>query len=65
MTINDWKDWKENPVTKAFYAACQIRIEEAKDILGESAGLDSINDNFYRGFIRAYNEAIDFRFEED
>ena len=57
--------WKEDPVTKAFFAACQERIEDAKDILANEAGKDPDNDNFFRGFIYAYNEMKDFRVETD
>ncbi len=60
-----WVDWKNNPVTKAFYAACIERVEEAKDVLAVSAGQDNAQDNFYRGFIRAYIETLDFKVEEE
>ena len=66
ITKQDFQDWKLNDVTRAFYHACNQRIEDCKDILAGSAGLDSDTDNFYRGFIAAYTELQDFRvdFEE-
>jgi len=64
ITKQEWAVWKVNPVTKAFFQAANIRIEDAKDILAQSAGLDSISDNFYRGFIQAYIEMFDFRIED-
>lgn len=64
VTKEEWADWKINPVTKAFYSACEQRIEDAKDILAQSAGLDQISDNFYRGFIQAYAEMFGFRIED-
>ncbi len=64
ITKQEWADWKINPVTKAFFQAANIRIEDAKDILAQSAGLDSISDNFYRGFIQAYIEMFDFRIDD-
>ena len=64
---SDFDNWKHDPVTIAFFEAAQERIEDAKEILAESAGFDPINDNFNRGFIRAYVEMKDFRIdlEED
>jgi len=64
ITKEEWADWKINPVTKAFYSACFQRIEDAKDILAQSAGIDLTSDNFYRGFIQAYNEMFGFRIED-
>ena len=67
ITKQDFQDWKLNEVTRAFYQACNQRIEDCKDILAGSAGMDSDTDNFYRGFIAAYIELQDFRvdFDED
>lgn len=64
MTVNEWKDWKANPVTKLFYDACLERIEDSKELLANSAGIDPGQDSFYRGFIYAYREMLEFRFEE-
>lgn len=64
ITKQEWADWKSNPVTKAFFQAANIRIEDAKDILAQSAGLDATADNFYRGFIQAYIEMFDFRIDD-
>lgn len=65
MTLNDFRNWQLDPVTRAFYEACQTRVQDAKDILATSAGVDTNTDNFYRGFIFAYNEMQEFRVEED
>jgi hypothetical protein len=64
MTYSDFLNWQQEPVTQAFYEAMQLRIEDCKDILSSSAGIDQINDNFNRGFIAAYTEALDFRVED-
>ena len=64
ITKQEWLDWRTNPVTKAFFFAARIRIEDAKDILAQSAGLDPISDNFYRGFIQAYAEMQEFKVED-
>lgn len=64
ITKDDFQLWKSEPVTEAFLEACQERIEEAKEILSVEAGMNPEQDNFYRGFIRAYREMLEFRFEE-
>lgn len=64
MTKEDWNDWKRHPVTEAFYDACLERIAEGKDILSTSAGVDSSQDNFMRGFIAAYREMLEFHVED-
>ena len=64
MTSSDFQNWKLDPVTRAFYEACTIRVEDAKDILAASAGLDSVQDNFNRGFIAAYLEMQDFHVDD-
>ncbi len=64
ITKQDFQDWKLNDVTRAFYSACNQRIEDCKDILAGSAGMDPQTDNFYRGFIAAYSEMFGFRVED-
>jgi hypothetical protein len=63
ITKSDFDDWKKSAVTKAFFQAAEERVEDAKEILVAQAGLDGVNDNFYRGFCHAYREMMDFRVE--
>lgn len=56
--------WKNDPVTKAWFEACQQRQIDAASILTETAGIDPVNDNFYRGFIKAYEEMTSFSVED-
>lgn len=56
--------WKNEPITQAWFEACETRINDAKDILGTTAGIDPVTDNFYRGFIQAYREMLEFSVEE-
>lgn len=67
ISKSDFENWKLDPVTKAFFEAAEERIEDAKDILSTSAGVNPDEDNFFRGFIHAYREMQEFRvdFEED
>ena len=61
---DDFVLWKNDPITQAWFEACLQRQQDAKDLLVESAGQDSVNDNFYRGFIRAYEEMVHFRIDD-
>jgi hypothetical protein len=64
ISVSDYSSWKQDKITIAFYEACRARVEDAKEQLAASAGLDSVQDNFLRGFIHAYNEITDFRVED-
>ena len=64
MTYSDFQTWLTDPVTKAFYEAMQERVDDAIELIALSAGIDPINDNFNRGFIAAYREAMNFRVED-
>ena len=65
ISKEDFRQWKSEPITEAFYEACLERVNETKELLAQSAGLDQAQDNFYRGFIWAYREIFDFRIEEE
>ena len=64
ITASDFIEWKSNPVTRAFFEACNERIEDAKDNLSISAGIDSTQDNLIRGIIYAYREMQEFRIDD-
>lgn len=64
ISASDFENWKLDPVTRAFFAAAEERVEEAKEILATQAGLEISEDNFLRGFIRAYREIPLFRIED-
>lgn len=64
ISKEDFALWKDHPITQAYFEACAERIEDAKEILCRSAGMDNANDNFYRGFVTAYLEMIEFRVDE-
>ena len=65
MTRQDWLDWKSQPVSRMFYEAVDERIEEAKEVLANTAGHDPLQDSFYRGFVYAYREMIAFEVEDE
>lgn len=64
ITSGDFENWKQDPVTQAFMYAVTERIEDAKEVLATQAGLDLNEDNFLRGFIRAYRECLLFRVDD-
>jgi hypothetical protein len=64
ITSEDFILWKNEPITQAFYEACQERVEEAKEQLAVTAGTDIEMNNFLRGFIHAYREMTEFRVED-
>jgi hypothetical protein len=64
ISQSDFIDWKINPVTQAFFEAANIRIDESKELLSVSAGLDTNQDRFLVGMIQAYRELQDFRLED-
>jgi DNA-binding SARP family transcriptional activator len=65
ITKEAFNQWKSDVVTKLFYSACEERVEEAKEILANQAGMDPIRDSFYRGFIYAYREMQSFDIGEE
>ncbi len=65
ITKADFIDWKANHVTKAFFQAAEERVEDCKELLASQAGMDSIQDSFFRGFISAYREMQDFKVEDE
>jgi hypothetical protein len=64
ITSEEWKTWKQDPVSRLFYTACIERIEESKEVLANTAGQDPGMDSFYRGFIYGYREMLEFRVED-
>lgn len=64
ISAEDFYRWKQDTVTKEYYKAIYERIEEAKDTLATSSGIDCLQDRFICGMIQAYREIQDFQLEE-
>lgn len=64
ISVGEFQDWKMHVVTKAFMQAAQERIYDAVMQLSTSAGIDSAQDNFMRGFVAAYRELENFRIDD-
>ena len=65
MNKEDFQEWKDHPVTKDFYEAVEVRLEDAKEALSFAAGLDLGNDRFTAGMIHAYREIKAFRVQDE
>jgi hypothetical protein len=64
IKASEFYDWQRNPVTIAFMYAARERVKDGMHVLATTAGMDSVADNYMRGFIAAYNELEDFRIED-
>lgn len=64
ISNSDFLTWKVDPVTQAFFHSVYERIEDAKETLASSAGIDSTSDNWFRGFIAGQRDMIDARVDD-
>jgi len=64
MTKTEFIDWKTSYSTQEVFSLLSKRVQMIQEILGESAGQDSIQDAKYVGAIRAYNDMLSIDFEE-
>ena len=64
ISQGEFQDWRSHVVTKAFMAAAQERIIDCMYAMSTQAGMDSVQDNFMRGFIAAYRELESFRIDD-
>lgn len=56
VTKSEFIDWKAHPVTKAVFQIIDQRIQDAREMLGNTAGEDSLTDRLLVGMIRGFNE---------
>ena len=61
LTKADFDDWKSHKVTKAFFQAAAERVDDCKEMLANSAGVDTLQDRFLVGMVQAYREMQEFR----
>lgn len=64
ISPTDFYNWKVDPVTTAFMLAVKERIENAREILTQSAGKDSNEDNYYRGYINGQRDILEVSIED-
>lgn len=63
MTKADFVDWKHHPVTQVVFSQLNGRIKELQELLGDSAGLNILQDRVYVGAISAYKDLLLMEFE--
>lgn len=64
VTKDSFRDWKANPVTKAVMNDLFERIQRIREDLGNTAGIDPIEDRRKAGAIAAYSDIINIEVEE-
>lgn len=64
MTYDDFIGWKNHPVTQLMHAMCADLIEQKQAILGQSAGVDPLQDRLHVGYIAGLREVLHARAEE-
>ena len=58
ISKDEFQLWKDHVVTKEIFIEIESRIQDAKDILGSSAGLAPDQDRYICGLIKAYEEIL-------
>jgi hypothetical protein len=61
---DDFTLWKQDPVTQAWFEACQLRVAEASEQLIGTNAEDVAFGAFIRGMIAAYREMTTFTVED-
>jgi hypothetical protein len=66
MSVNkeSFRDWKSNPVTKAVFNDLYSRILAVREDLGNTAGIDPLEDRRKVGAIAGYTDLLNIEFEE-
>jgi hypothetical protein len=65
MNKSDFIDWKRHPVTQVVFSQLQSRIRDLQDILGQSAGQNSVQDARFSGAVQAYQDMLNIEFEDE
>lgn len=65
MNKADFIDWKRHPVTQVVFSQLQERVQTLQAMLGDSAGVNPIQDSRYSGAIQAYKDLLLMDFEGD
>lgn len=65
ISTKDFNNWKQDSVTEAFFTSIVERIEDAKQTLSFSAGIDTNYDNYLRGFIAGQRDMLEVQLQTD
>ena len=63
MTKQDFIDWRTNPTTNEVFNLLRQYIEGLQAELGQSAGIDPLDDRRKTGAIQAYKDILDIEYE--
>lgn len=63
INSTDFYNWKSDPVTTMMMIVINDRINQAKDLLASSAGVDSNQDNYLRGYIASNYDILNIDLE--
>lgn len=64
LSKEEFLEWKQSQSTQAVFEIVINRIEDCKDLLAESAGVDPGQDRFISGMIRAFREVLAVNWED-
>lgn len=65
MNKSDFIDWKRHPVTQVVFSQLNQRIEDLRAMLGDSAGVNPVQDSQFVGAIQAYKDIVNIEYEGD
>lgn len=63
MNKADFVDWKRHPVTQVIFSQLNQRINDLQAMLGDSAGVNSVQDSQFVGAIKAYKDMVNIEYE--
>lgn len=63
MNKADFIDWKRHPVTQVVFSQLNQRIEDLRAMLGDSAGVNPVQDSQFVGAIQAYKDIVNIEYE--
>ena len=65
MNKSDFIDWKRHPVTQVVFSQLNQRINDLRTMLGDSAGVNPVQDSNFVGAIQAYKDIVNIEYEGD
>jgi hypothetical protein len=61
----DFVDWKRHPVTQVIFSQLNQRINDLQAMLGDSAGVNPVQDSQFVGAIKAYKDMVNIEYEDE
>ena len=65
MNKADFIDWKRHPVTQVVFSQLNQRINDLRAMLGDSAGVNPVQDSNFVGAKQAYKDIVNIEYEGD